>query len=108
MDAAEDLRSLIGRAARAWRARSARTAPSAPASRRTRSILVRMEPGARFAAHGHPVTEECLVLEGEMVIGGVRFVAGDYHLAPKGLPHPEVSSPRGGVIFVRCALEEAA
>ena len=34
-----------------------------------RSFLLRMEPGGRLPGHVHAYTEECLVLEGELIIG---------------------------------------
>ena len=51
-------------------------------------------------------TEECLVLEGEMIIAGVRFGPGDYHLAPAGIVHGELSSRTGGLIFIRTGAEQ--
>ena len=59
---------------------------------------------ARAPAHGHAELEECLVLEGDILIGGVRFGAGDYHAAFEGTRHPEFTSLGGGVMFVRSAL----
>lgn len=74
------------------------------AAARTRSFLLRLAPGARVPAHPHPTTEECLVLSGDMVIGDTVFHAGDYHVAPAGLDHPELTSRGGGVVFIRGPL----
>ena len=75
-------------------------------ARGTRSLLLRLEPGARLPPHGHVSDEECLVLEGEMIIAGVRFGPGDYHLAPAGIVHGELSSRTGGLIFIRTGAEQ--
>lgn len=69
-----------------------------------RSFLLRLAPGAVADAHHHPADEECLVLEGELVIGDLTLRAGDYHLAPKGVPHPALEAPAGALLFVRAAV----
>ncbi len=68
------------------------------------SFLLRLDPGAVADAHDHPADEECLVLEGELVIGDLVLRAGDYHLAPKGVPHKALEAPTGALLFVRAAL----
>ena len=70
----------------------------------TQSFLLRLDPGAVADAHDHPADEECLVLEGELVIGDLVLRAGDYHLAPKGVPHKALEAPTGALLFVRAAL----
>ncbi|MGI9412891.1 MAG: cupin domain-containing protein [Hyphomicrobiales bacterium] len=70
----------------------------------TESYLLRFEPGAVLPAHGHARTEECLVLEGELIIGKARFGPGDYHAAPPGVPHMPVTSETGAVVFIRGEL----
>ncbi|MBA2492002.1 MAG: cupin domain-containing protein [Gammaproteobacteria bacterium] len=69
---------------------------------RATSFLLRLEPGARLPAHVHAADEECLVLEGELRLGeGVTLKAGDYHFAPRGLPHGVAESPGGALLFLR-------
>lgn len=70
------------------------------------SYLLRFAPGARLPAHPHRRDEECIVLEGEMRIGSRRFAPGDYHRVPAGVAHPAISSPGGGVVFIRGELRE--
>jgi quercetin dioxygenase-like cupin family protein len=65
------------------------------------SCLVRCAPGAVLDPHDHPIAEECLVLEGELIIGHVRLVAGDYQVAAPGSRHPAMTSPAGCLLFVR-------
>jgi anti-sigma factor ChrR (cupin superfamily) len=69
----------------------------------SRSFLLRLHPGAVLPAHEHPIDEECLVLEGEVQFGGVTARAGDFHLAPKGVPHGLVRSKRGALLYLRGA-----
>jgi hypothetical protein len=51
-------------------------------------------------------TEECLALEGEMIIAGVRFGTGDYHVAPAGFVHAELTSGTDGLIFIRTGAHQ--
>lgn len=70
------------------------------------SYLLRIDPGAVCPAHSHTKTEECLVLEGEMIIGTARFAAGDYHAAPPKIPHLPITSETGTVLYVRSELHD--
>jgi mannose-6-phosphate isomerase-like protein (cupin superfamily) len=72
------------------------------------AFLLRMAPGARLPTHMHSRAEECLVLEGELRIGGVSYVAGDYLVAPAGSQHPRVISRGGAIAYLRAATGEAA
>ncbi|MBI4484126.1 MAG: cupin domain-containing protein [Acidobacteria bacterium] len=47
----------------------------------TVTMLVRMDPGARYPMHRHAAPEQCLVLEGDLRIGDLVFRAGDYRCA---------------------------
>lgn len=67
----------------------------------TRSYLLRMAPGATLPAHGHSHEEECMVLEGDVRLGDVHVHAGDYHLARSGLPHGDVHTDGGCLLFLR-------
>jgi hypothetical protein len=68
------------------------------------SCLIRMQPGAVFEAHDHADVEECLVLEGDLLIGDLHLKAGDYQVAAPGTHHPARLSEGGGLIYVRGAL----
>lgn len=64
------------------------------------SFLLRLQPGARLPAHDHLEVEECLILEGELDLGGgVVLHTGDYHMAPRGLAHGMAISCLGALIF---------
>lgn len=69
----------------------------------SRSILIRLQAGARLPPHDHAADEECIVLEGEGSIGDVFLRAGDYHLAPKGIRHGETYTATGALLFIRTA-----
>jgi anti-sigma factor ChrR (cupin superfamily) len=75
---------------------------------RAASCMVRMEPGARFPAHFHPVDEECIVLEGSLLIEpGIMLNAGDFHVGHKGSRHEGASTQVGALLYVRSACEAA-
>ena len=67
----------------------------------TRSYLLRMAPGAKLPAHDHSLEEECMVLEGDVWLGDIHAHAGDYHLARRGLPHGELTTEGGCLLFLR-------
>jgi hypothetical protein len=72
------------------------------------SYLVRLAPGAVLSAHRHPVDEECVVLEGEMLIGEHRVGPGGWHLGRAGISHGRIrSGEAGALIFLRGATPHA-
>jgi len=74
----------------------------------TQIALYRVAPGASVPTHLHCVTEECLVLDGEIEIGGIVVPAGDVHLAFNGSRHGPVTSPRGALLYIRSDLQMRA
>ncbi len=73
------------------------------------SYLLKMQPGAVLPAHHHPIEEECLVLEGEVSIGTELVLRkGDFHLALKGLPHADIVSQTGALLYLRGAIPHLA
>lgn len=70
-------------------------------SAETESYLLRIDPGALVPAHGHGKTEECFVVEGDMIIGTASFEKGDYHAIPANVPHLPITSSNGGILFIR-------
>jgi len=73
----------------------------------TQSYLLKLEPGASVLPHVHGEDEECMVLEGEVRIGGLRVTAGAYHLAPRGVPHEPITTETGALLFLRGAIPAA-
>jgi anti-sigma factor ChrR (cupin superfamily) len=67
------------------------------------SCMLRVAPGTSFPGHGHPIDEECVILEGSLQIGDVLLKAGDFHVGLRGVEHELVSSDEGCVCFLRTA-----
>lgn len=65
------------------------------------SFLLKMAPGSTLPAHEHLAHEECLMLEGEVMVGDIHLSAGDYHFARKGSLHEVVTTETGALAFLR-------
>ncbi|MGV6808755.1 MAG: cupin domain-containing protein [bacterium] len=72
----------------------------------SRSFLMQLQPGASWPTHEHTYDEECIVLEGDVRIGDLSVSAGDYHLAPKGVTHGELTSDNGALLFLRAGISD--
>ena len=68
------------------------------------TAFIRMQPGACLEGHVHQQEEECLILEGEIFIGGHRLYPGDMHVAAAGTVHATITSPRGALMLVRAQI----
>lgn len=68
------------------------------------SFLLRLAPGCQLPTHDHGTLEECLLLEGDMLIGDHQYAKGDYHVALAGSRHAPISSRNGGLVFLRSEL----
>jgi quercetin dioxygenase-like cupin family protein len=68
------------------------------------SYLIKLEPGFKMEGHGHPFDEETLMLEGDLTLGDIKLNAGDYHFAPAGVTHGNVSTTNGCIAYMRGAL----
>lgn len=64
-----------------------------------RTVLVRLKAGARVPRHSHGGTEEVVVLDGRVEIGGVALDKGDYLYVTAGEEH-DVVGVTDAVIFV--------
>ncbi|MEP7246547.1 MAG: cupin domain-containing protein [Gammaproteobacteria bacterium] len=69
--------------------------------------LFRMEPGGVVPGHVHTMDEECLVLEGEVLIGSHAVRKGDLHIAHAGARHPDMWTRSGALIMVRSEVPPA-
>lgn len=70
-----------------------------------RSILVRALPGAIYESHNHDLGhEECLVLEGDLIMGNLKLLPGDFHLAKKGSAHPLATTETGCLLYLSMAF----
>ena len=64
------------------------------------TAFYRLEPGAEVISHTHLLTEECLVVEGEIECDGIVVRAGEVHLAPPG-SHHVLKCPKGAMVYLR-------
>ncbi len=67
--------------------------------------LYRVEPGAVVSGQLHCLTDECLVLEGGLEIGGVALPPEDVHLAFDSSRHDPLTSRNGALLYVRADLQ---
>ena len=65
------------------------------------SRFYRLAAGSHLPAHAHAHEEECMLLAGDAYFGDILVRAGEFHLAPAGSAHGEISSEHGAVAFVR-------
>lgn len=72
------------------------------------SFLLRLAPEGYIEAHAHRRTEECVIVEGEVEVDGVRLGAGDYQVLGAGTRHSRIYSKHGALLFLRAELDLAA
>lgn len=65
------------------------------------TFLLRAAPGASLPGHAHHAVEECLVLEGEFIIGDVTLRAGDFQYGNQGEAHPRAYTETGVLVYLR-------
>ena len=75
---------------------------------KVQSYLLRLAPGASLPPHDHKMTEECIVLEGEVSLAGQTVSAGDFQMFPVGSHHVEMFSTGGAVVYVRGEIDGPA
>lgn len=73
-------------------------------ARRQFTCLMRLDPGAVLPGHPHDGPEECIVLDGEVIVGNVRLGRGDYQRVEAGTEHGEQWSETGALVFVTAPL----
>ncbi|MFL6446263.1 MAG: cupin domain-containing protein [Bryobacteraceae bacterium] len=67
----------------------------------TKTLLVRMQPGAVYPSHEHRLVEQCFVLEGSIVdSSGTTAFAGDFVCMPSGSTHQEIHSDTGCTFLI--------
>lgn len=71
------------------------------------TVLLRLQPNAVLHGHPHTLEEECLVLEGEISIGGHVIRQGDMHIAEPGCEHPDLTTAAGALLMVRSEIHAA-
>jgi anti-sigma factor ChrR (cupin superfamily) len=65
-----------------------------------RTILLKIPPGWRMAAHSHVFTEVHYILEGEYESGDETFPSGTFRLIPKEVEHGPFNTKTGAIIMV--------
>ena len=65
------------------------------------SCFYRLAAGGQLPAHAHTHEEECVLLAGDAYFGDILVRTGEFHLAPAGSAHGEISSEHGALAFVR-------
>ena len=73
--------------------------------RRSITCLMRVPPGASIAGHVHQGSEECLVLSGDLQVGDVTLMPGDFQRTAPGFPQEDQSSTSGCLLLVTSPLE---
>ncbi|OHX38293.1 hypothetical protein BJL95_14290 [Methylomonas sp. LWB] len=63
----------------------------------------RFAPGSRISGHAHPIDEECILLSGDLYLGDILLLPGDYQMAPAGSRHGNAESESGALLYVRGA-----
>lgn len=66
-----------------------------------RMVLYRAGPGAIVERHRNHVSEECLVLEGEIEIEGTPLKAGDMQIIMANTMHGPIVSRNSAIIYIR-------
>jgi quercetin dioxygenase-like cupin family protein len=68
------------------------------------TALMKLEPGARYPSHHHDGEEECLVLEGSLMVGDHRMEAGDYQFCEADSDHVNQWSETGALLYITAPL----
>jgi anti-sigma factor ChrR (cupin superfamily) len=64
------------------------------------TILMRVDPGAKYPPHHHSGGEDCYVISGEITVAGQRLRAGDFHRAEPDSDHGVLSSETGAEVLL--------
>ena len=75
-------------------------------SRDMATMLMHIDPGARYPAHHHTGGEECYVISGEIIVQGCRLGAGDFHRAEPGSDHDALASDTGAEVLLVVAASD--
>jgi quercetin dioxygenase-like cupin family protein len=70
------------------------------------TLLLDVEPGARFPAHHHTGAEECYVISGSLFTCGRRISAGDFLHADADTDHGEIWTEEGCRVLIVVASED--
>ncbi len=69
-----------------------------------KTLMLRMQPGAVFPQHPHPVAEQCYVLEGTITDSdGITLRAGDFVVMSGGIVHDPIHTDTGCTLLIAYA-----
>ena len=66
-----------------------------------KTFLVRCGPGGVYPGTPHRLFEHCLIIQGDMLVGGQTYQVGDYHGVPAETAHGAFTSRTGLLMLVR-------
>jgi len=69
-------------------------------------ILLKLEPGSKYPDHHHSGSEECYVLEGDLLVAGQTIRAGDFHHADADSSHGESYSENGCTLLLVVSAQD--
>jgi anti-sigma factor ChrR (cupin superfamily) len=69
-------------------------------SKRTSTLLMRMDPGVSYPAHNHHGAEQCMVLKGDVRWGDLVYEEGDFLVMGQGSHHPEIHTVHGNILLL--------
>jgi quercetin dioxygenase-like cupin family protein len=70
------------------------------------TVLIRMSPGALYPSHRHKGVEEVYVLEGELLVEGMKLCAGDFCLSQPESVHQSTYSGSGCLLVVKTSKHD--
>jgi len=65
-----------------------------------------MEPGAVYPAHRHSRTEQCLILEGDLIHDDHVYHPGDFTWALAGTIDPSLQTETGALLLIISGMEK--
>ena len=75
-------------------------------SKRTSTLLMRMDPGVSYPAHNHHGAEQCLVIKGDVRWGDLVYEEGDFVVMGRDSDHPEIHTVNGNLLLLIAGRNE--
>lgn len=76
------------------------------ANTRFATFLARYAPGGEVGEHYHLLSEECMLVSGDLTIAGIQMQPGDFQTIRPGARHGKLHSEHGALVFVRAYLSK--
>jgi hypothetical protein len=68
------------------------------------TFMAWLQPGGEYCDHDHDQDEEIYMIEGDLIIGDVVLMAGDFHVAKAGKHHPVHRTRTGCLCLITQAM----